>query len=1343
MRLLFIVLTLLFSSPSHSQTQWSTTLGDPEVELQLNRQSAVASTSGSVFSLAMTSTGEFPRARLVKFASNGSTEWIRWIDGEVLELDVRMVAHNDGSASVGYIHSSGRFCVRNYSSTGVNRADYCISSTSVSHARMAGTPDGDLLLLSNLNATIGKYSPLGLKRWETPPSNTTYVSPIASGFDREGNYFELAGGIVQSWRLSDGLRRPDVVLFQFGSNPFYSFFDGTKALPMPGAEFVAIRNRFTTSGAVVARVARYSASGSLKWEKQIVFVGTPSETDAISLYPAGTDDVIVARTSVVSGASADVARISSAGTLIWQRPMHRVWRFVETPSGLLGIRTDPSGVGAGQNTFLIPIDVVTGTQGAVVALFNQPDGFVPNRWFSVNDGVFAGYEQAAYPNTSFPPTLTATSAFIGTANTSQWVNVAKSRPDNTIAQGGCLLPRVAQSSPSNWWGRSTTPTGSTNIGPGRWSSANNTTGAKERDAPRTPVACGYPLAGDGSQIVVSAWFDRVSRVNPNGSVAWTTSSASSPSVFGIPLVPSQHTASGGETSYAVGSIIGRAAASGTLMFETDVSLSPVQYLSVDGQGNTWVYVPGNGLANVLKISPTGSVLWNTMLDVASCYDEFKFARLLNSSELLVVSESCNEGRVFKIASDGTVAWQRIISNSATRPKVNIGAIHEDPAGNIYVGGCTGDNPGFGQSPRSVVALVASWSSPGVERFSATTDVLSGANECVGSLATDGGGNVYAAVLPSSPTGNTTLWSLTSSGTERWRHTGVLSNPAVTGVELAINGDDMVALGEVPPSEQSPRSVTLRKWSLSSLAGTLKLKVLQSPSSAVGYLEPFAIKVGLRTPEDVAVAATVDTVARVTLAAGTGRLSGTLECTIAAGATECTLAQLAYDTLETNAVVTVSADGLPIAQSAPIEFKPNPTQTTFDVIGVQSFEAYTTRRVRVRVLANAVLEASTFRGYLSGPNIASGDSLYDCREPSFPLDAVIIQECDVLLRSELFPLSASFYTGGAQPGFADSTASPYSIQIQKVASSISVTLDPSNSLVAGDRVRLRVRVLAANGVNASRFVDPAHVSVSGGVCTQKVEGGSSSDNFATSYVLCEISSAPQGTSNATVSFAGDSNLLAAAPFTQSVATAAGAVFRAISSSGSLSGVTVCSPIAGVSCSVLGQYPFEVQCSGPVGVSGPIFLVPSSSSPSYLWFGGTPLQFVGTPGVVSSSVDIRARYSSSCLLDADRDGAALATTDGVLILRRILGVAGNALIAGATHACVPLSATQIEGRVVSASYDIDGDGNVQANTDALLILRALLGFSGDALIEGAISATSTRKTAIQVIDHLRWSCGLDRE
>ena len=98
------------------------------------------------------------------------------------------------------------------------------------------------------------------------------------------------------------------------------------------------------------------------------------------------------------------------------------------------------------------------------------------------------------------------------------------------------------------------------------------------------------------------------------------------------------------------------------------------------------------------------------------------------------------------------------------------------------------------------------------------------------------------------------------------------------------------------------------------------------------------------------------------------------------------------------------------------------------------------------------------------------------------------------------------------------------------------------------------------------------------------------------------------------------------------------------------------------------------------------------------------------------------------DIDGDGQADALTDGLLLLRYLFGFRGQTLINGAVSSNATRSnAADIEAelaRLQPLIGDIDGNGSADALTDGLLLLRYLFGFRGDTLTNGAISATANR-------------------
>jgi len=113
------------------------------------------------------------------------------------------------------------------------------------------------------------------------------------------------------------------------------------------------------------------------------------------------------------------------------------------------------------------------------------------------------------------------------------------------------------------------------------------------------------------------------------------------------------------------------------------------------------------------------------------------------------------------------------------------------------------------------------------------------------------------------------------------------------------------------------------------------------------------------------------------------------------------------------------------------------------------------------------------------------------------------------------------------------------------------------------------------------------------------------------------------------------------------------------------------------------------------------------------------------------------------DLDVDASAAPTrydalTDGMLVYRYLSGLTGTSLTGHATGA----TATRTDPLVVAArlddlwdSLDIDGNGTPDAMTDGLLLVRYLLGLRGQALIAGAVAPDAVRSTAAAIELHIQ--------
>jgi hypothetical protein len=102
------------------------------------------------------------------------------------------------------------------------------------------------------------------------------------------------------------------------------------------------------------------------------------------------------------------------------------------------------------------------------------------------------------------------------------------------------------------------------------------------------------------------------------------------------------------------------------------------------------------------------------------------------------------------------------------------------------------------------------------------------------------------------------------------------------------------------------------------------------------------------------------------------------------------------------------------------------------------------------------------------------------------------------------------------------------------------------------------------------------------------------------------------------------------------------------------------------------------------------------------------------------------------DLDENGEVDALTDGLLFLRSTFELTGDALLEGVTSSASVLSNEQITQNISDLYQiaDIDGNGEVDALTDALTLLRYLFELRNDALIEGVIDEGATRTSASEI-------------
>jgi len=113
-----------------------------------------------------------------------------------------------------------------------------------------------------------------------------------------------------------------------------------------------------------------------------------------------------------------------------------------------------------------------------------------------------------------------------------------------------------------------------------------------------------------------------------------------------------------------------------------------------------------------------------------------------------------------------------------------------------------------------------------------------------------------------------------------------------------------------------------------------------------------------------------------------------------------------------------------------------------------------------------------------------------------------------------------------------------------------------------------------------------------------------------------------------------------------------------------------------------------------------------------------------------------YSQDASWDIDGNNQVDALTDGLLFLRHTFDLSGESLTAGAIAADSSLTTAQIEARVLEtfAIGDLDNNGQVDALTDGLMLLRYLFDIRGETLVSGAVAENALRTSSTEIEQYI---------
>ena len=174
-------------------------------------------------------------------------------------------------------------------------------------------------------------------------------------------------------------------------------------------------------------------------------------------------------------------------------------------------------------------------------------------------------------------------------------------------------------------------------------------------------------------------------------------------------------------------------------------------------------------------------------------------------------------------------------------------------------------------------------------------------------------------------------------------------------------------------------------------------------------------------------------------------------------------------------------------------------------------------------------------------------------------------------------------------------------------------------------------------------------------------------------------------------------------------------------------SVSSNPAGITCGATCTMTF----SGPTLVD--LTATPASGSMFVGWLGACTGAASICTVTASSATRVTATFAPATLLlrlDVDGNAAYRAPTDGVLAMRYLLGLSAGPLVTaaigtGATRS-TPTTVTQYLD-TLAPLLDVDGNGIVDPATDGVILLRYLIGLRGAPMTANALGAGATRTSA----------------
>ena len=726
----------------------------------------------------------------------------------------------------------------------------------------------------------------------------------------------------------------------------------------------------------------------------------------------------------------------------------------------------------------------------------------------------------------------------------------------------------------------------------------------------------------------------------------------------------------------------------------------------------WVLTGDRGL---VRIDSTGALLTAAGTPLADANGNLRM-RATSGGGLVVASESS----VRRYDGNGTILWTQSIAPAAGSV-ARVAALATTDSGDVVVGGCDNDNA------RGSLPFLARFSSAGVLQHRLT--IPSSDKSCVDAVLGVAGGRVAVATYRAD---GPTVSIFNADGTEAARRRVFAADPLRdwTFSDLTLFGTQIVVLGTELNAATGALTATVAALDHLGETPGVRLRLLTNPPAVARYDQAFSLTVGLTDAQGNVVYATRPVRVFAAKAPSSPAFVSSAECLIGVGESSCVLGGLrghpnkvrvGFDyVLATDAAVQLFSDGARGLTTPTFQTIQAPTTTTITLRSAQPLAALKSVRYTVTVSTGANHPFADAFPVGCGPAITSATG-------------VVKFECTATVRAPTTTLSHTF--DSISNAYAPSTGT-LTVNVQK--SPVILRLLPTNptSVRAGEYFSIGVYVLLPNGRDA--WPDASVVSLqyqSGASACAAMAPTGNTGNGATGPHWCpNLRETHVGSSPLRLDVAESQQILGTSAVVPLTVVAAAGLQGTVWLNATEPTPTICGTTPGLNCTVsrTGATNANIFCDAPQNWTGQVFV----QAPGYRYQpNGTRL------GPLSAIESLPSRFSMpspACSVDINGDSSLDIADEGMFILRTLFGVTDASAYVNLGHSCATRSHADalaaIHTAVSDLDWDFDGDQQVTALTDGLLLLRLMLGFTGDALTQGAINPAGTRTSSADILNYV---------